>query len=114
MNLSTWLSPALDQRSADTAAEIAANPVAVTVRRAGRATDLALTVRIVRVGTRSSRTLRSEGSGEAQSDVSILAVADTDLQVGDRVLAPDGSVYRVVFVMPGQRFRLEADAVIEQ
>jgi hypothetical protein len=46
--------------------------------------------------------------------VSILAVADTDLQVGDQVLAPNGSVYRVVFVMPGQRWRTEADAVVEQ
>jgi hypothetical protein len=63
---------------------------------------------------RLSRTLRSEGGGEAQSDVTILAPAGTDLRKDDRVRAADGSVYRLTFVMPGQDWRTEADAVVEQ
>lgn len=112
--LGTLLAAGRALRARDTEREIADDPTPLVVRRQGRATDLAVTARIVRAGTRASRSPRSEGGAEANSDVTILAPAGTDLRVGDRAKAPDGSVYRVVFVMPGQDWRTEADAVVEQ
>lgn len=115
VSLTNWLAPARALRAADTLAEIADDPTVITVRRQGRATDLTLTVRILRAGARASRAVRSEASAQVQSDVTILAPAGADLRKGDRVrVAADGSVYRVAFVMAGQEDRVEADAVVEE
>jgi len=112
--LQRWLAPKIQAgREADTQRFIADDPTVVTVRRQGRPTDLTLTVRIVRAGTRSSRTVQSEAVAGAASDVTITAVAGSDIKRGDR-LAVGGVTFLVTFVMPGQDFRLEADAVVEQ
>jgi len=114
-NIANWLAPARAARTADTLAEIADDPSVITVRRTGRAEDLTLTVRILRAGQRASRAVRSEASAQAQSDVTILAPAGSDLRKGDRVrVAADSSVYVITFVMPGQEYRLECDATVEQ
>ncbi len=113
--LDRWLAPKVSaSRIADTAKEIAADPSAVTVRRTGRGTDLTLTVGIKRVGTRGSRPVRTTETAGVQTDVTILAMPGTDLRKGDRVRDAASNVYRIEFVMPGQEWRVEADAVVEE
>lgn len=113
--LDRWLAPKVAaSRAADTAREIAADPTVVMVRRTGRPTDATLTVRILRVATRSSQEVRTTETAGVRAAVTILAPAGTDLRKGDRLRDSAGNVYRVEFVMPGQEYRLEVDAVVEE
>lgn len=111
--LDRWLAPRIATRATDTAREIAADPTTLTVRRQNRGTDLTITARVVPGGTLATRT-GGEASAETQARVTILAPAGTDLRRGDRAHDTAGNVYLVTYVSPGQEWRTEASALVEQ
>lgn len=119
MNFDAWAgTPTLPDRVRDTRKEIDADPTDITVRHADGTTGGPYRVRIVRA-PRAVRERETEGAGAGAADVTIVAPPGTPLRRRDRVRVPSGQAaagetYVVTFVAPGQEWRVEADAVMEQ
>lgn len=110
MSIQAWYASAVAERNADTLIEINDDPTTVAVQRAGvdRGT---LTVRLVPVGTHVN-VARGDISAAVTETVGVVAPAGTDLVRGDLLAVTGGAVYRVRFVLPGQKGRIEAEAEV--
>lgn len=113
MNFTNWLAPVLAERQADALADIAANPVSLTVRRDG-ADHGPYTVRLIRAG-REVLTAQTPDSAAPHAPYTILAPAGTDLATGDRCKAATVPplTMRVTYVDPDRRWFVRADAIVE-
>lgn len=110
--LQRWLEPKVNRaREGDTARFINDDPTTVTVRRDGADLPDTLTVRIVPLSMRG-QVVGGEVSASLVNPITIVAPAGSDLQADDRILAPGGVVYRIGFVQPDQRWRVEAAAEV--